>query len=102
MEYAAFFFAGAFLCNCVPHVVCGLQGAPFPTPFAKPRGVGLSSPIANFAWGLLNLVAGMVLLQRWPIHIAPQAPFLVFLLGVAVMGAYSSTHFGRVRRDGKL
>jgi hypothetical protein len=102
MEFAAFFFAGAFLCNSVPHIVCGLQGMPFPTPFAKPHGVGLSSPIINFAWGLFNLVAGLALLRKWPIHIEPQAPFLVFLLGVAVVGAYSSIHFGRVRRNAKF
>ncbi len=36
MDYIAVFFAGAFLCNSLPHLACGLSGAPFPTPFAKP------------------------------------------------------------------
>jgi len=42
MSYAVIFFAGAFLCNCIPHLCAGLQGMPFPTPFAKPRGIGKS------------------------------------------------------------
>jgi hypothetical protein len=100
MEYIAYFFGGAFLCNCVPHVVCGLQGSSFPTPFAKPHGVGLSSSVVNFAWGFFNLVVGLLLLWRWPVQIGPNAPFVVFLLGAALMGAYSSTHFGKVRRNG--
>ena len=102
MQYVAFFFAGAFLCNCVPHSVAAVQGLSFPTPFAKPHGVGLSSPIVNFAWGLFNLVIGLALLGNWPIRIGLQPPFLVFLAGVAVMGAFSSTHFGKVRRNGDL
>ena len=99
MEYVASFFAGAFLCNCVPHLVCGLQGSPFPTPFAKPSGVGLSSPTVNFAWGFLNLVAGLLLLSRWPMAVGPNAPFLALLLGVALMGTFSSVHFGKVLRQ---
>ena len=34
--YLARFFAGAFLANTVPHFVSGVQGRPFPSPFASP------------------------------------------------------------------
>ena len=57
MHYVAAFFAGAFLCNCIPHLDCGLRGAPFPTPFAKPRGIGDSSPLINVLWGFFIGVA---------------------------------------------
>jgi hypothetical protein len=100
MDYVAQFFAGAFLCNCVPHMVGGLQGSSFPTPFAKPPGVGMSSPVLNFAWGLLNLIVGLVLLTNWPIRIGLNTSFFVFLLGVGLLGAYASIHFGKVRRAG--
>ena len=100
MEYVAQFFAGAFLCNCVPHVICGLQGSPFPTPFAKPRGVGMSSPLVNFAWGLLNLIVGLVLLANWPIRVSFNASFLIFMLGISVLGVFSAIHFGKIRRNG--
>jgi len=43
MDYVACFFAGRFLCNCIPHLACGLRGEILPTPFAKPRGKGPSS-----------------------------------------------------------
>jgi hypothetical protein len=100
MENVAYFFGGAFLCNCVPHLVCGLQGSSFPTPFATPRGVGLSSPLVNFAWGFFNLVVGLVLLWVWPVRIGLNPSLLLFLLGVGVLGAYLSMHFGKVRRNG--
>ena len=64
MNYAATFLAGAFLCNCIPHLGAGLQGIPFPTPFAKPRGIGNSSPLVNFLWGVFNLCVGLYLLSR--------------------------------------
>jgi hypothetical protein len=50
------FAAGALLVNAVPHTVKGLSGERFPTPFANPPGVGLSSPTENVAWGAVDLV----------------------------------------------
>lgn len=99
MEYVAHFFAGAFLCNCVPHLVSALQGSPFPTPFARPHGVGLSSPLMNFAWGFANLLVGLALAAVWPVQFGLNAPLMV-LLGVGVVGIFSSVHFGKVRRNG--
>lgn len=61
MNFIANYFAGAFLCNCIPHLVCGLKGDPFPTPFAKPRGIGNSSPLTVFCWGFFNAVTGATL-----------------------------------------
>jgi hypothetical protein len=58
----AHFFAGAFLSNGVPHFVNGISGRRFPTPFASPPGVGLSSPTLNVVWGFANIVVGSVLL----------------------------------------
>ncbi len=66
MTYLLLFLAGALLCNAIPHLAAGLRGEPFPTPFAKPRGVGLSPPLVNFLWGLLNLVVGLWLAAERP------------------------------------
>ena len=90
------FFAGAFLCNAVPHLVSGLQGRPFPTPFARPRGVGLSSPFVNFVWGFANLVVGLLLLAYLPVGWRLGISFVCFLLGILLMGLFLSRHFGRV------
>ena len=53
-HYVACFFAGIFLANAVPHFVKGICGDRFPTPFAKPPGKGLSSPLVNVLWALVN------------------------------------------------
>jgi hypothetical protein len=102
MDLVCQFFAGAFLCNCIPHLVAGLQGAPFPTPFAKPRGVGNSSPLVNFLWGAFNLAAGVGLLSASPITIELGTPCYVFAAGFLALGAYLAVRFGKVmeRRRG--
>jgi hypothetical protein len=99
MKYAATFFAGAFLCNCIPHLAAGLQGMSFPTPFAKPRGIGNSSPLVNFLWGVFNLCVGLYLLSGQPVVIGPNAGCLALIAGGLAIGTYLSIHFGRVRTD---
>jgi len=59
----AYFFGGAFAANFVPHLVAGVSGRPFPTPFAKPPFRGLSSPSVNVLWALANLVAAYTLFE---------------------------------------
>jgi hypothetical protein len=60
----AHFFGGAFLMNAVPHLVNGVSGRSFPSPFASPPGQGLSPAWVNVLWGLLNLVIGYLLVCR--------------------------------------
>lgn len=98
MIYVALFFAGVFLCNGVPHVVAGLMGIPFPTPFAKPHGVGNSPPVVNFLWGFLNLLIGAFLWSLYPVHVGLFPGFIVLLLGALLIGIFLSLHFGKVRR----
>jgi hypothetical protein len=59
---AAYFFGGMFLANFTPHLVAGVSGRAFPTPFAKPPFRGLSSPPVNILYGLFNLGVAYVLL----------------------------------------
>lgn len=58
----AYFFGGVFLANFTPHLVAGVSGRAFQTPFAKPPFRGLSSPAVNILWALCNLVVAYVLL----------------------------------------
>ncbi|OGQ20207.1 MAG: hypothetical protein A2138_09440 [Deltaproteobacteria bacterium RBG_16_71_12] len=60
-DAATYFFGGIFLANFVPHFVAGVSGRRFPSPFAKPRFRGLSSPASNVLWGLLNAAASYAL-----------------------------------------
>ena len=63
-NHVSYFFGGAFLANAVPHVVSGMMGRPFQSPFAKPPGEGLSSSTVNVLWGFTNLVLAYLLLAH--------------------------------------
>ena len=52
--YSSYFFGGAFLANAIPHFVSGMMGQPFQSPFAQPRGQGLSSSTVNVLVGLFQ------------------------------------------------
>ncbi|ATB37149.1 membrane protein [Cystobacter fuscus] len=58
----AYGFGGLFLANAIPHWVSGVMGRPFQSPFAKPRGEGLSSSTVNVLWGAFNASVGYLLL----------------------------------------
>ncbi len=60
--YLAYFFAGVFLANGVPHFVHGISGERFPSFFAEPPGVGDSSSLTNVIWGLANFLADYLLI----------------------------------------
>jgi hypothetical protein len=56
--YVAWFFAGVLLANAIPHIVHGMSGNRFQTPFASPPGIGDSSALINVIWGFVNLTIG--------------------------------------------
>jgi hypothetical protein len=96
--YLLEFLSGAFLANGVPHFVQGISGNPFQSPFAKPPGVGESSPLSNVLWGFGNLVAGALLLHFfWPVGDAAWAGWCVFGAGALCLAVQASIHFGKVR-----
>jgi hypothetical protein len=93
--YVLEFFAGAFLANGVPHFVQGISGHPFQSPFARPPGVGESSPVVNVLWGFGNLVAGVLLLHSfWPQAVAG---WFAVGAGALLMAVQLASHFGAVR-----
>ena len=92
-HYIAAFFAGAFLCNSVPHLVNGLSGDAFPTPFANPPGKGLSPAYINVAWGLFNLLIGYILYKISKISTENKIGIVLFSTGIALMGIMLSITF---------
>lgn len=60
--YVAYFFAGVFLVNGVPHFIHGISGKKFSSPFASPPGEGESRPLVNVIWGLANFLVGYLLI----------------------------------------
>ena len=89
------FLAGSFLANLVPHFVHGISGDPFPTPFAKPHGKGLSSPTVNVLWALANLVAGYYLFRTGKVSNQTPSVLIPFFAGILAMGTFSSLHFAK-------
>ena len=92
-NYIACFFAGMFLANVVPHFVQGVCGNHFPTPFAKPSGRGLSSPIVNVVWSLFNLVVGYLLFRFGKVLSGDDFAPIVFFAGIVVISTMMSMRF---------
>ena len=95
-HYLLIWLCGAFACNCIPHLAAGLRGERFPTPFAKPRGVGKSSSVVNFVWGFVNLAIAISLGRRGLALTFNALPF-ISMAGFFVAGTYLSRHFGKVQ-----
>ena len=91
-------WAGLFLANAVPHFVHGISGDRFPTPFSKPRGQGLSSPMLNVVWALANLAAGY-LLFRWRVFTDNILSLVLFFVGVAVISILLSRRFATKEKE---
>jgi hypothetical protein len=92
----AYFFGGVFLANAVPHFVSGVMGKPFQSPFAKPRGEGLSSSTVNVLWGFANFVFAYLLIARvgnFDLHATDQ--IIAVGVGVLFIGVMSARMFGR-------
>lgn len=92
----SYFFGGVFLCNAIPHVVSGLMGRPFQSPFAKPPGQGLSSSTVNVVWGVLNLAIAYVLICRvGDFSLRSTADAVTLGLGFLLIGLLLARQFGR-------
>ena len=92
----SYFFGGAFLANAIPHVVSGVTGKPFQSPFAKPPGEGLSSSTVNVLWGFFNIAVGCVLVCRVDhFGLRNTGDVLACGAGALVIALFSARHFGR-------
>lgn len=95
-HYIAYFFGGVFLANTIPHLVNGISGNPFQSPFASPPGEGLSSSMVNVLWGMFNLVVAYVLVVRVGRFDVRQTRHVAVLgLGMFIMAVMLAWHFGK-------
>jgi len=95
-DYLSYFLGGALLANSLPHLLNGISGRSFQSPFAKPPGKGLSSPTVNVLWGFFNLVIGFLLVIRvgsFSLHNPIQVATLG--AGALVMSVMLAISFGR-------
>jgi hypothetical protein len=97
----AIFIGGAFLANCLPHLMNGISGRPFQSPFASPPGKGLSSPTVNVLWGLFNLLLAYLLaidLGKFALQNSLQAVLLgagFLLISLLAARQFGQFHGGR-------
>ncbi|HEX4425882.1 MAG TPA: hypothetical protein VH079_10810 [Terriglobales bacterium] len=92
----SYFFGGMLLANAVPHLVSGVTGRPFQTPFAKPPGKGLSSSTVNVLWGFFNLViAYMLLLRVGQFDVRSTSHILVTAMGAFLISLFGARNFGQ-------
>src|SRR6266550_7584058 len=96
-NYVLCFFAGMFLANVVPHLVHGVSGDRFPTPFGHPPGKGLSSPTVNVAWALVNLIVGYALFRVGKVSSGGQLALAVFFAGIAALSTWLSVLFAKIK-----
>lgn len=92
----SYFFGGTFLANAVPHFVSGMMGRPFQSPFAHPRGEGLSSSTVNVLWSFVNFVVAYVLIVRvgnFDMH--DTQPVAALGLGALFISLALARRFGR-------
>jgi hypothetical protein len=96
LDGVAWFFGGAFLANALPHLTAGIMGQPFQSPFAKPRGEGLSSSTVNVCWGFFNLLVAYLLLCRVGHFELRSTPDIACAgLGALLLAVSMARHFGR-------
>jgi hypothetical protein len=81
------------------------MGRPFQSPFAKPRGEGLSSSTVNVLWGFFNLAAGTALIGRvgsFDLHSTGDILALgssVLLTGLGLAGRFGRFNGGNAPGD---
>jgi len=92
----SYLFGGAFLANAIPHLVSGMMGRPFQSPFAKPPGQGLSSSTVNVLWGACNIAAGYWLVcQVGAFDLRSPTDVLVAGSGALLTAVSGARRFGR-------
>jgi hypothetical protein len=97
LNYLGYFFGGAFLANSIPHLTNGISGRAFPTPFATPPGRGESSASLNVLWGVINLVAGYLLVfQIGDFDVLSALDVGTAGLGGLLLALSMARHFGHL------
>lgn len=96
IHLVSYFCGGIFVANAIPHLVSGQMGRAFQSPFAKPRGEGLSSSRVNVLWGSFNLaVAYGLLCQVGQFEMHNLADVAAAAAGGLLISVFSAAHFGR-------
>jgi len=97
VPFVSWFCGGLFAANAVPHLVNGMSGRPFQSPFASPPGKGLSSSTVNVLWGAFNAAAAYFLvLREGTFDCRSIRDVAVAAAGALVMALMLARAFGRL------
>jgi hypothetical protein len=89
--YLAYFFAGGFLVNGIPHFIHGISGKKFRTPLSKPITTRTSSPVLNVIWGVINfLIAFALVFGVGKFQFGISLATLMLILGGIIMSVVLS------------
>lgn len=94
LAWVAYFFAGFFLGNGVPHFVNGISGKKFQSPFARPWG-SESRPIVNVIWGVVSFVIAGALLTVGDFNFGLTGHFAMVVVGLLVISISLASYFGK-------
>jgi hypothetical protein len=96
LHLASYLAGSFFLTNAVPHVVAGIMGQSFQTPFAKPPGEGHSTSTVNTIWGWANVVIGYLLIfKEGDFDIRNNYHAIAVGTGGFLISFFSARHFGQ-------
>ena len=96
--YIAHFFCGAFLANALPHLIAGLTATRLPTAFGSPPFRGMSSPVVNVVYALINLALAYLLLVRvGPLDLRNWADAGACFAGFGLMALQCARSITRIR-----
>ena len=96
--YVAHLFGGAFLANALPHLIAGLTATPLPTAFGSPPFRGMSSPVVNVVYALINLALAYVLLVHvGTFDLRSLADAAVCFAGFGLMALQCARSITRIR-----
>jgi hypothetical protein len=63
IHHFAWFFGGAFLVNALPHLIGGMTGSAFQTPFIQTCARWRVGPMLNLVWGWFNFAVAYLLID---------------------------------------
>lgn len=84
MEFFIALCFGFFVTNALPHIIPGIHGKEFHSPFATPPIRGKSSAVVNVLWGFFNLVVAYLLFVLGDINLKNYIEGGGFLLGILI------------------
>lgn len=93
-EFIIAFVFGFFATNSLPHIIPGVHGKPFYSPFASPPAKGKSSAVVNVLWGFFNIVVAYTLFVATKINLRDVAQGVGFLLGILITSLILAITFG--------